>query len=104
MISILSNLVQKCFVSFMDNFSIHKDCFDNYLTNLGKMLKRCWDKHLNINWKKCHVMVKSGIVLGHIISNNGIEVENAKVDLIINLPIPTYVKDICSFLGHADFY
>ena len=49
-------------------------------------------------------MVKRGIVLGHVISENGIEVDKAKVDLISNLPPPRTVKDIRSFLGHAGFY
>ena len=49
-------------------------------------------------------MVKKGIVLGHIISRDGIEVDKAKTDLIINLPPLTYVKEVRSFLGHADFY
>ncbi|KAL0453550.1 UNVERIFIED_CONTAM: Retrovirus-related Pol polyprotein from transposon.6 [Sesamum latifolium] len=42
-----------------------------------------------------------GIVLGHVISSRGIEVDKAKVDLIVNLPYPTSVREICSFLGHA---
>ena len=49
-------------------------------------------------------MVTKGIVLGHIISSEGIEVDKAKVDLIANLPNPKTVKDIRSFLGHAGFY
>ncbi|GKD22689.1 reverse transcriptase domain-containing protein [Tanacetum coccineum] len=49
-------------------------------------------------------MVKEGIVLGHKISKNGIEVDKAKVDVIAKLPHPTTVKGIRSFLGHAGFY
>jgi hypothetical protein len=49
-------------------------------------------------------MVKQGIVLGHVISHRGIEVDKVKVDLISNLPPPRTVKEICSFLGHARFY
>nr|GFB14096.1 reverse transcriptase domain-containing protein [Tanacetum cinerariifolium] len=54
--------------------------------------------------EKSHFMVKEGIVLGHKISKNGIEVDKAKVDVIAKLPHPTTVKGICSFLGHAGFY
>jgi hypothetical protein len=49
-------------------------------------------------------MVQQGIVLGHIISRRGIEVDKAKVDLISNLPPPRTVKEVRSFLGHAVFY
>ena len=44
-----------------------------------------------------------GIVLGHIVSREGIEVDKAKVELISNLPTPKCVKDIRSFLSHAKF-
>ena len=49
-------------------------------------------------------MVQQGIVLGHVISKNGIEVDKAKVELIVKLPPPTNVKGIRQFLGHAGFY
>ncbi|GKB63431.1 hypothetical protein Tco_0919617 [Tanacetum coccineum] len=54
--------------------------------------------------EKFHFMVRKGIVLGHKISKNGIEVDRAKVDVIVELPPPTTVKGIRSFLGHARFY
>nr|GEW70064.1 reverse transcriptase domain-containing protein [Tanacetum cinerariifolium] len=56
------------------------------------------------NEEKSHFMVKEGIVLGHKISKNRIEVDKAKVDVIAKLPHPTTVKGIRSFLGHAGFY
>ena len=49
-------------------------------------------------------MVKKGIVSGHIISRDRIKVDKVKTDLIVNLLAPTYVKEVRSFLGHADFY
>jgi hypothetical protein len=59
---------------------------------------------LVLNWEKCHFMVKHGIVLEHVVSHKGIEVDKAKVDLISNLLPPRTVKEIRSFLGHAWFY
>ena len=49
-------------------------------------------------------MVHQGIVLGHIISKKGIEVDKAKVELIVKMPSPTTVKGVRQFLGHAGFY
>ena len=43
-------------------------------------------------------------MLGHIISENGIKVDKAKIDLISKLPSPTNVKTVRQFLGHASFY
>nr|GEU48716.1 reverse transcriptase domain-containing protein [Tanacetum cinerariifolium] len=72
--------------------------------DLKKMLKRCQDTNLCLNWEKSHFMVKEGIVLGHKISKQGIKVDKSKVDVITKLPHPTNVKGIRSFLGHAGFY
>ena len=88
----------------MDDFSVYGDSFTSCLSHLEKMLKRCEDTNLVLNWEKCHFMVKEGIVLGHKISKAGIEVDRAKVDVIAKLPHPTTVKGIRSFLGHAGFY
>ena len=57
-----------------------------------------------LNWEKCHFMVKEGIVLGHRISERGIEVDKAKIETIENLPPTSSVKGIRSFIDHAGFY
>jgi hypothetical protein len=104
MISIFSDMVE-CFMEiFMDDFSVFGSSFQECLHLLTLVLVRCKEKNLVLNWEKCHFMVKQGIVLGHVISHWGIEVDKAKVDLIFNLPPPRTVKEIRSFLGHVGFY
>ena len=49
-------------------------------------------------------MVQQGIVLGHVVSDRGIEVDKAKIEIIENLQPPKTVREIRSFLGHAGFY
>ena len=88
----------------MVDFSVFGSSFDDCLSNMRKVLKRCTEKNLTLNWEKCHFRVKKGIVLGYIISKDGIEVDKAKTDLIINLFPPTCVKEVRSFLGHVGFY
>nr|GEW33666.1 reverse transcriptase domain-containing protein [Tanacetum cinerariifolium] len=72
MMAIFHDMIEKTMEVFMDDFS-----------------------------EKSHFMAKEGIVLGHKISKNGIEVDKAKVDVIAKLPHPTPVKGIRSFLGHS---
>lgn len=88
----------------MDDFSIFGSTFEECLHHLSLVLVRCKEKNLVLNWEKCHFMVRKGIVLGHVISESGIEVDKAKIDLISNLPPPRSVKEIRSFLGHAGLY
>nr|GEV14845.1 reverse transcriptase domain-containing protein [Tanacetum cinerariifolium] len=89
---------------FMDDFSIFGSSFESCLSRLDKMLQRCEDTKLCLNWEKSHFMVKEDIVLGRKILKNRIEVDKAKVDVITKLPHPTTVKGVRSFLGHAGFY
>ncbi|RVW25536.1 Retrovirus-related Pol polyprotein from transposon opus [Vitis vinifera] len=74
-----------------------------YAKFFSDMVERIMED-LVLNWEKCHFMVQQGIVLGHIISEKGIEVDKAKVELIVKLPSPTNVKGVRQFLGHAGFY
>ncbi|GJY68026.1 reverse transcriptase domain-containing protein [Tanacetum coccineum] len=69
---------------FMDDFSVFASYFDHCLKNLEKMLKRCEETNLVLDWKKCHFMVKEGIVLGHKVLGSGIEVDKVKIEVWIN--------------------
>ncbi|RDX83524.1 Retrovirus-related Pol polyprotein from transposon 17.6, partial [Mucuna pruriens] len=104
MTSIFSDLLQECMEVFMDDFTVYADSFEACLSNLSKVLKRCIDTNLVLNFEKCHFMVTEGIVLGHLVSNRGIEVDKAKIDIITSLPNPASVREVRSFLGHASFY
>ena len=55
---------------------------DDCLSSLDRVLQRCEQTNLVLNWEKCHFMVNEGIVLGHKISERGIEVDQVKVDAI----------------------
>nr|GEZ09406.1 retrovirus-related Pol polyprotein from transposon 17.6 [Tanacetum cinerariifolium] len=91
-VAIFHDMVEKTMEVFMDDFSVFRNSFENFLSRLDKMLQRCEDTNLCLNWEKSHFMVKEGIVLGHKISKNKIEVDKAKADVIAKLPHPTTVK------------
>jgi hypothetical protein len=101
---IFSGLIEKVMEVFMNDFSVYGKTFEGCLANLDKVLKRCQMTDLVLNWEKCHFMVQEGIVLGHKILEKGIEVDKAKIEVIEQLPPPTNMKGIHSFLGHAGFY
>ncbi|GJZ07200.1 reverse transcriptase domain-containing protein, partial [Tanacetum coccineum] len=86
MMVIFHDMIEKTMEVFMDDFSVFGDGFDSCLSNLEKMLKRCEDTNLVLNWEKCHFMCREEIMLGHKISKSGIEVDHAKVDVIAKLP------------------
>ncbi|GKA93110.1 reverse transcriptase domain-containing protein [Tanacetum coccineum] len=87
-------MIEETMEVFMDDFLVFGDSFSSCLSNLDKMLKRCEDTNLVLNWEKCHFMVKEGIVLGHRISKSRIKVNRATIDVIAKLPHPTSVKGV----------
>ncbi|RVW25089.1 Gag-Pol polyprotein [Vitis vinifera] len=80
------DMVERIMEVFMDDITVYGGTFEECLINLEAVLHRCIEKDLVLNWEKCHFMVRQGIVLGHIISEKGIEVDKAKVELIVKLP------------------
>ncbi|GJU13203.1 reverse transcriptase domain-containing protein [Tanacetum coccineum] len=104
MMAIFHDMIEKTMEVFMDDFLVFGNSFESCLSRVDKMLQRCKDTNLYLNWEKSHFMVKEGIVLGHKISKKGIEVDKAKIDVIAQLPHPTTVKGVRSFLGHVGFY
>ncbi|GJW31626.1 reverse transcriptase domain-containing protein [Tanacetum coccineum] len=100
MMAIFHDMIEKTMEVFMDDFSVFGNSFSTCFSNLEKMLKRCEDTNLALNWERAILWH----LLGHKISKKGIEVDKSKIDVIAKLPHPTAVKGIRSFLGHAGFY
>ena len=102
--AIFLDMVEKFLKAFMDDLSIFKESFNPRLANLEKVLQCCVETKLMLNWEKCHFMVKEGILLRHKMSNQGIEVDHANIETNENLPPPSSIKGIQSFLRHTYFY
>ncbi|GKE14777.1 reverse transcriptase domain-containing protein [Tanacetum coccineum] len=93
MLAIFHDMIEESVEVFMDDFFVFGDSFDKCLNNLDKIIQRCKDAHLILNWEKCHFMVKEGIMLGHKVSGAGLEVDKAKFDVISKVPPLTNIKD-----------
>nr|GEV64669.1 DNA-directed DNA polymerase [Tanacetum cinerariifolium] len=63
MMAIFHDMIEKTMEVFMDDFLIFENSFQTCLSHLEKILKRCEDTNLCLNWEKSHFMVKEGIVL-----------------------------------------
>lgn len=61
MMSIFSEMVEKNIEIYMDDFSMMRDSFVDFLAHLNYVLKRCKECNLVVNWEKCHFMVKEGL-------------------------------------------
>nr|GEW69451.1 hypothetical protein [Tanacetum cinerariifolium] len=92
--AIFHEMIERTMEVFMDDFSVFRNSFQTCLSHLEKMSKQCEDTNLCLNWEKSYFMVRKGIILGHKISKNGIEVDKVKVEVIAKLPHPTTIKGI----------
>nr|GEU33216.1 DNA-directed DNA polymerase [Tanacetum cinerariifolium] len=94
MMAIFHDMIEETMEVFMGDFLVFGDSFSSCLSHLDKMIKRCEDTNLVLNWEKCHFMVKEDIVLGHKISKSRIKVDRAKLDVIAKLRHLTFVKGV----------
>ncbi|RDX90596.1 Retrovirus-related Pol polyprotein from transposon opus, partial [Mucuna pruriens] len=97
---VFSDLLEYCMEVFMDDFTVYVESFEACLENLSRVLTRCIETNLMLNFEKCHFMVTKGIGLGHLVSSRGIKVDKAKVDIITslsNLPLrgSSHISWIC---------
>jgi hypothetical protein len=104
MMSIFLDMIEEIMEVFMNDFLVYGKTFDHCLEHLDKVLQRCQEKDLVLNWKKCHFMVCEGTVLGHLVPERGIRVDKAKIEVIEQLPPPVNIKGIRSFLGYVGFH
>jgi len=63
MLSIFSEVIEQCMEVFMDDFTVFGSSFGDCLINLEKVIRKCIETDLVLNFEKCHFMVKEGIVL-----------------------------------------
>ncbi|RVW83974.1 Retrovirus-related Pol polyprotein from transposon 17.6 [Vitis vinifera] len=87
--------IEECLLVYAMHLQHSKECM---LSIFSDMVERIMEVFMD------DITVYGGIVLGHIISEKDIEVDKAKVELIVKLSSPTTVKRVRQFLGHAGFY
>ncbi|RDY13948.1 Retrovirus-related Pol polyprotein, partial [Mucuna pruriens] len=97
MINIFSDLWEDCMEVFMDDFTVYAESYEACLENLSYVSTRCIETNLMLNFEKFHFIVIDGILLGHLVSNRGIEVDKAKVDIITSLSNPASMHFIKNF-------
>jgi hypothetical protein len=102
--SIFSDLISEGLEVYMDDFTPYNDDFDQALNNLEKVMERCITTRLCLSREKCHMMMTEGVVLGNYIYVNGIRVDLAKIEVILNLPTPHTQTEVHSFLGASGYY
>jgi hypothetical protein len=91
-------------VVFIDDTLIYSKSDSDHKKYLRLVLQKLRDNQLYAKFSKCEFWIDKVPFLGHIISNEGISVDPAKVKEIMEWRVPTTVTEIRSFLGLAGYY
>lgn len=98
-LSIFVELVHDAVEIYMDDFTPCGGDFEEALSKLGKVLHKCIEMNLSLSPKKCEFLMTAGIVLGHSISHQALQVDPNKISIIQRVPPPQNQRDVRSFLG-----
>ena len=96
-------LDQFCVV-YIDDILIYSKTKAEHRKQVRKVLQKLKEAGLYTKPEKCEFNVEKTTFLGFIISTNGIEMDPAKVEAVLNWETPNSVKDVQCFLGFANFY
>ena len=91
-------------VIFIDDILVYSKSEEEHEKHLRIVLQTLRDHKLYAKFSKCEFWLNQVSFLGHIISEEGVEVDPAKVDDIVNWKRPTTVTEIRSFLGLVGYY
>ena len=76
---------------------------EEHLNHLHKLFERLKKYKLRLNRNKCIFGVRSGKLLGFIVSGKGIEVDHAKVKAIQEISAHHTEKEVIGFLGRLNY-
>ena len=92
-----------CLVYLDDIIILGKD-FKSHLENLSFVLQRIKDAGLQLKATKCAFFQDRVNYLGHVVSRDGVSVDQLKVNKMKNWPVPKTSKEVQQFLGLANYY
>ncbi|XP_074336610.1 putative mitochondrial protein AtMg00860 [Apium graveolens] len=104
LIKVFHDYLNKFVVVFIDDILMYSKSREKHAEHLCILLDILREKKLFVKFSKCEFGLEEVAFLGHIMSGRGIELDPTKVEAIANLPRPSNVINVMSFLGLADYY
>ena len=103
MVTLFHDMIHKEIEVYVDDMIAKSRSEEEHLVNLRKLFERLRKFKLRLNPTKCTFGVKSGKLLGFIVSQRGIEVDPDKVRSILEMPHPHTEKEVRGFLGRLNY-
>ena len=101
---IFGDMIGVCVIVYLDDILVYSLRLSEHIEHVREVLKRLRNNHLYAKLEKCEFHTRRVEFLGYVVSNEGIEMDKAKVEAVIGWPEPTTVREVQSFLGFANFY
>ena len=101
---VFKDLLDICVVVYLDDILIYSDDPASHSAHVLEVLRRLRANNLYAKLEKCEFSIATTEFLGFVISPDGLRMDDAKIQVIRDWPVPRKVKDIQSFLGFANFY
>jgi hypothetical protein len=101
---IFADLLDVMVIVYLDDILIFSDNPSDHKEHVREVLRRLRKNGLYARPDKCRFAVDTVDYLGFILSTDGLKMDPAKIQVVMDWPEPRKVKDIQSFLGFANFY
>ena len=101
---VLGELYMKCSTVYLDDILIYSDSYEEHLRHLELVFAKLKRYGLKLNTRKCQFFRKKVKYLGHIISEEGVEVDYEKTEVLKNWKVPENTDELRSFLGFTGYF
>jgi len=89
---------------YLDDVIVFSSNFADHLVRLSSVFDRLRAAGLKLKQEKCHFAKTCVTYLGHVISNQGIAPDKAKLESVANYPTPCTTKEVKQFIGLSNYY
>jgi hypothetical protein len=102
--NVFKDMLDVCVVIYLDDILIYSDDPAKHNDHVRKVLRCLHTNNLYAKIEKCEFSITTMSFLGFVISPEGLQMDDLKIQVIRDWPTPRKVKDVQSFLGFANFY
>ena len=103
MVALFHDMINHEIEVYVDDMIVRLQTKEEHLDHLHKLFERLKKYKLRLNPNKCTFGVRSGKLLGFVVSGKGIGVDPAKVKVIQEISSPCTEKEVRGFLGRLNY-
>ncbi|KAL7298432.1 hypothetical protein TKK_0008222 [Trichogramma kaykai] len=102
--SVLKGLQGNILFVYLDDIVIYSNSIEEHEKKFGLLANCLREAGLKLQPEKCKLLQRSVSYLGHILSENGLQVDSKKIEAVVNFPRPKTLKNVRQFIGLAGYY